>query len=359
MLIARYVFRQFILTLLFALIALCVIFIVVNLMETMDEFLDQNAGAGIITRYYLYYIPEILKLLAPVAVLLATLFTVGRLSTNNEITAMKSGGMSLYIFMLPLLIFSIFFSGLQLYFNGWIVPKANSEKLLIEREYLNKSETGGPIYNLYFRDAPGRNVIMQHYDWSILTGINAVVEEYSSELKPRLVSRTESERIKWDSTDSRWIMYQGVKRDYTGTEVKAITFDSAVANIDLSHNQLIKLQKSPDEMTFDEYRDYIELLKQGGKDVRRQLIDYHGQLAFPVANIIVILFGVPFASVKKKGGIAVQIGAAMVISFSYMIFAEIGQTIGYASNIHPVISGWMANILFLIAGLVNLFKTRT
>ena len=112
-------------------------------------------------------------------------------------------------------------------------------------------------------------------------------------------------------------------------------------------------------MTFDELHEYIVLLERGGKDVRKQLIDYHGQYAFPFANFIVILFGVPFASVRKKGGIAIQIGAAMVISFVYLLFTEVSQTIGYASDMNVVLSGWMANILFFIGGIITIVKTRT
>src|SRR5258707_9387917 len=105
--IDRYVLKQFILTSLFALAAFMVIFVVVDMMENLDDFLDHNAGPGIIATYYLYFLPEIIKLMIPVAMLLSALFTTGRLSTFNELSALKSGGMSLYRFMAPILIFSL------------------------------------------------------------------------------------------------------------------------------------------------------------------------------------------------------------------------------------------------------------
>ena len=93
--------------------------------------------------------------------------------------------------------------------------------------------------------------------------------------------------------------------------------------MNINHEQLIKLKKDYDEMTFVELKEYIELLQLGGKDVSLQLINYHSELAFPFANIIIILFGVPFASIKRKGGMAVQIAAALVVSFMYLIFTKI------------------------------------
>ncbi len=359
-LLDRYIIRQFLFTLVFSLAALCVIFLVVNLLEQLDDFIDQDAAFEIIAEYYIYFFPEILKLLTPIAMLLSTLFTVGRMSTANEVTAMKSGGLSLYRLMLPLAILSIFISFGQLYFNGWIVPEANTKKLEIEHVYLKKGSGGGPIYNLYFRDSPKKNVTMRYYNSNNKTGSRVSIDMFTSTVKPRLIKRTEADKIAWDSTESQWTLYNGIVRQYKGgREVSSYPFDSTIAEFKVSHQQIVQLQRSPDEMNLDELKNYIDLLKQGGKDVRQQLTAYYGEYAFPFANFIVILFGVPFASVRKKGGIAIQIGAAMVISFLYLLFTKIGQTIGYASDFNPIISAWLANILFFIAGLINLFRTKT
>ena len=94
--IDRYAVRQFVLTALFALLAFIVIFVVIDMMENLDDFLDRRATLGIIAMYYIYFIPEIVKLMIPVAMLLSALFTTGRFSTYNELTALKSSGVSLY-----------------------------------------------------------------------------------------------------------------------------------------------------------------------------------------------------------------------------------------------------------------------
>jgi lipopolysaccharide export system permease protein len=130
-------------------------------------------------------------------------------------------------------------------------------------------------------------------------------------------------------------------------------------NLNITHVQILQLKKTPDEMNFDEQRQSIAVMQQGGKNVRKQMIEYYGNYAFPFANIIVVLFGVPFASIKKKGGIAIQIGAAMGISFIYLVFTKVSQTIGYSYDINPMLAGWLANILFLLGGIFNLMKTRT
>ncbi|HRP01077.1 MAG TPA: LptF/LptG family permease [Candidatus Kapabacteria bacterium] len=358
-LIDRYIVKSFLMTLSFSIIALCIIFIIVNLLERLDDFLDQNAGIYIIVKYYVNFLPAIIQILLPLASLLATLFTFGRMSTLNEIIAMKSGGVSLYRFMLPVVIISVMISCGHLYFNGWLVPAANKAKNKIELKYLNINRASGPIYNLYFRDSPTTNILMQYYDAPSKTGNRVSIEYYTEEFKPRLKKRIDCSDMRWDSLNNQWIMNNVIIREYDSTRIYTERLTKAPIKISVSYNQIEKLQNSTDEMDFNALKDYINLLSQGGKDVRLLLIDYYGKWAFPFANIIVILFGVPFASIKRKGGIAIQIGAAMVVSFTYMIFTKVSQTISFAYGIDPILAGWIANIIFLIIGIITILRTRT
>ncbi|MGA2296735.1 MAG: LptF/LptG family permease [FCB group bacterium] len=355
----RYILKQLILTLLFSLIALSSIFVIVNLMENLDQFIDQHATIIIIIKYYVHFLPEILKLIAPIAMLISTLFSIGKFSNNNEITAMKSGGVSLYRIMIPISAFSIVLCFVQLYFNGWIVPSANEKKLDIEQKYLNKSSSGASINNLYLRDTPNRIIIMQYYDEIAKSGIKISIEDFTSTITPRLVNRIEADKMTWDPSINSWKVFNGIERTYSATGANTRKFDVKPVFLNVTHNQIIELKRSVDEMSFNELRSYIDILKMGGKDVRRQMIDYYGGYAYPFAHLIVVLFGVPFASIRKKGGLAIQIAAVLVITFVYLVFTKVSQTIGYSSDINPILTAWMANILFFLLALFVISRTRT
>lgn len=358
-LLDRYILRQYMATLLFALAALCVIFLVVNLLENLDDFMDRNTPASIILQYYLNFFPEIIKLLMPVAMLLASLFTVGKLANNNEITAMKSGGMSIYRLMIPLVTLSILVSLGQLYFNGWVVPVANQKKAAIERKYLDRGRQISSLYNLNFRDTPTRNALIQYYDDATRTGNKIAIEEYSSEASPRIVRRIDAPSFRWDSTAREWLVFNATEHIFTGDAIVAGTLDSVVVPLQTTPEDIIQLQRTTGELTFDELREYIELSRRGGKDVRQEMVDYYGQYALPFANFIVVLFGVPFSSGKRKGGLAIEIGAAIFISFLYLAFTKIGQTVGIAAGMDPVMSAWLANGIFFLAGIINLFRIQS
>lgn len=361
-LLDRYLIRQFLGTFFFSIMALCIIFLIVNVMETLDKFIDQKISIETIASYYLHFLPEIIKLLTPIAMLMAALFSIGKLSNLNEITAMKSGGMSLYRLMFPLFIVSTCITGGHLYFNGWIVPSSNAKKLSIERNQLKKQEISSTLYNIYLRDSDTKNVIMNNYDGIAKSGSGIIIEEFTSEAHPRIFNRVDAEQLRWDTTKKEWYAINAHERKLSKDSAFTILFsshDTLPVQLSIRHDDIIRLQQTPDELNFDEQKAYISALQRGGKDTRRQLIEYHGQYAFPFANIIVILFAIPFSAIRKKSGLALEIATAMVVSFLYLAFTKIGQNIGYSMDIDPMLVGWFPNILFSIIAILNIFRMRT
>src|SRR5512140_2538711 len=121
----KYLVRQFLQTIFFGLIAFTLIFIVIDMMENLDDFIDQSVPATIIFHYYLVFAPEIIRLITPVSVLFAALFVAGKSSNLSELTAIKASGVSMFRFMLPFLVASFLISLGSIYFAGYVVPMAN------------------------------------------------------------------------------------------------------------------------------------------------------------------------------------------------------------------------------------------
>lgn len=358
--IDKEILKNFIVTIIFSLLALYVIFLIVNMVENLDDFIAAKMPTSLIAKYYILFFPELVKLLLPIAVLLSTLFTVGKMSNTNEITALKSGGVSIMRLMVPIILFSLLICFGSIYFNGWIVPKVNKNKLSIEQNYLKKNLSSTSVFNLYFKESQKNILSMQTYNAIEGKGYNISYEKFTDLVKPRLLSRIESDYMIWDTTDQNWIMYNGVSRIIQKNNTVLIKkFDSLRLNITFDNNKLKKLSVNPKEMNLTEFQEFIETLQISGKDVRKELTDYYGQWAYPFASIIIIIFAFPFATIKKKGGTAIQIAVALVVTFAYLIFTKVGQIIGYNSNFNPIIAGWFANIVFIIFGFIVLIKTKS
>ncbi len=362
----RHVTYQFIKSVLFGLLAFGLIFILVDMIENLDDFIDQNVAMQYIVLYYVYFLPRIFSLMVPVAMLLSALFVVGRMSNSNELTIIKCAGRSLYRFMLPLLVVGIIVSCLMLLFDGWLVPQINASRLNLEREHLKKHLTSGGRYNMYFQDSGNRIISVEYYDEGSSVARRVKLQSFDAHDPTRMVQRIDAERMEWREAQGAWMMFNGIRRTFSVDSSTSIQEREVVGHIDslklgriaLTPEMILRMQQKPEEMGLEEFREYIERQRNAGSDIARLRVDYHGKIAFPFASLIVVFFGIPFASVKRRSGLAVQFGISIFLLFVYLVSQKLSQIFGYNGNIHPVVAAWLPNLLFLAAGVVIMARVR-
>jgi lipopolysaccharide export system permease protein len=347
----RYALKQFIVTAVFSLAAFVAIFLVIDLMENLDDFLDRAAPPGIIMTYYVYFMPEIIKLMLPVSVLLSALFTTGRLSTYNELTALKSGGVSLQRFMAPFVVLAMIVSGFAIYFNGWVVPYTNQKKFQIARVYFHKYLESPTRSNIFIQDSRTTILSIGIYDESRNTALRVSVQEFDPDDVSVMIARYDAFEMRWNAERRDWTLMKGTARTFGGDgEVETPFASKTLPAMNFSPDDIRKKQQKPDEMNYTELGEFIEGQKRAGQDVSRWLVDYYGKIAFPFANLIVVLFGIPFSAIKRRSGLGVEFGIALAICFLYMIFMKVSQAFGYNGDLDPLLTAWLANLIFLAGG---------
>ncbi len=378
--IDRYILRQFVMTFIFGIIAFVVIYIAVDIMEKLGDFFDSNVPGEIILKYYLVFIPDMITLIVPVGMLLASLFTIGRLDTTHELTAIRAAGRSMRRIAAPLLAFGLVVGGIMIYFNGWVVPYTNKEKFAIERKYLGKNLVGAqhlvfkrlsPTLNLlidYFDPATGRasTVALERFDTASRIPIVSVERESTTEtvLKTdtvtglRITQRIDASSMRYDSTAKRWVLINGVARNFDDpSHIGTTKFEERPIDfLPITPEELNLSQQNVKELTLEELRDRIEQERIGGRVVTGLMIDYHSKFAFPFAAFIVIFFGIPFTTAQRKGGAGVQIAVTALISAIYLVLSEVSKTFTYGADLPPALTAWMANIVFMLVGMFNLYR---
>lgn len=358
-LIDRYIIKQFLVTTLFSLIAVTVIFVVIDAMEKLDNFIDRQATIEVVLRYYFFFIPEILKLITPVAILLASLFVTARMSTQNELTALKSSGVSLYRIMAPYVGVAMVVTVASIYFNGWIVPMANQKKLGLERIYLSQNIASASAANIYIQDTPTRILSIGYYDDNRTMATRVSMQEFSETNLTEVTSRIDASSMQWDSTSRGWILQSATQRWFTKGKERIEHFKTLSAGrLRFTPGDLRKKQEKPDEMDYYTLQQFIGNQQRAGQDVSRWLVDFYSKISFPFATVIVVLFGVPFSSVKRRGGVGVQLGISLLICFVYLIFMKISQVFGYNGDIDPLLTAWTANIIFLLGAVFVIMRVR-
>ncbi|MBZ0198275.1 MAG: LptF/LptG family permease [Ignavibacteriaceae bacterium] len=357
-LIDKYLIKQFVQTILFGLIAFTLIFVVIDMMENLDDFIDLNVPFQIILHYYIVFSPEIIKLMLPVAVLFAALFTAGKASNLSELTAIKASGVSMYRFMLPFLITTFFISLFSIYFTGYLVPMANKTKIGIEMEYLKR----GFIYsgsNIFFQDSRNRIVNISYFDNSRNQATRVSIQEFDKQDLTKMIKRIDANLLAFDSTSNKWVAKNGVKRIFKGNDEDAFYFTTlTIDNLNFTPQELLSKQTKPEEMNLNELKKLIDAQRQAGNSANSTLIEYYSRFSFPVTSLIVVLFGLPISANKRKGGLAVQVGISILVTFIYLVFMKISQAFGKNGALDPLLTAWLANIVFLAAALINLPRIR-
>lgn len=111
-------------------------------------------------------------------------------------------------------------------------------------------------------------------------------------------------------------------------------------------------------MSYSELVQFIDELKAIGADSRKWVVEKYLKISLPLANFIVVLLGAPLASRKRKGGMGLNFGLSLLISFTYFIIIRVGQVLGHNGSLHPLLAAWLGNLVFLLAGAIALLKVR-
>ncbi len=356
--IDKYLIKQFLQTIFFGLIAFTLLFVVIDMMENLDDFIDQSVPFGIILHYYLVFSPDIIKLMTPVSVLFGALFTVGKVSNLSELTAIKASGISMYRFMAPFVVTTIMISILSIYFSGYIVPMANKTKLNIQLNYLKKGfvYTGG---NIFFQDSPTRIVNIAFFDNAENQANRVGIQEFEKNDLTHMISRIDAAKMVYDSLSHSWIAYSGVKRTFNSKEAGAKYFSEL--NLDylrFKPSDLLTKQQKPEEMNLSELGKSIESQEKAGLNATNTLIEYYSRFSFPIASLVVVLFGLPISANKRRGGLAVQVGINILITFIYLVFMQISLAFGKNGVLNPMLTAWFADLVFLAGAFVNLPRVK-
>jgi lipopolysaccharide export system permease protein len=354
----KYLAKQFLLTIFFGLIAFTLIFVILNMMENLDDFIDQSVPATIIFHYYLVFSPEIIRLITPVSVLFAALFVAGKASSSSELTAIKASGISMYRFMLPFLVTSFLISMLSIYFAGYVVPLANKIKMDIEVTYLKKGINYAGA-NLFFQDSKSRIVNISFFDNSSNQAVRISLQEFQPNDPTRMISRIDASKMTYDTLSKNWIARNGVKRIFLENGEQTSYFDTLrLRYLGFTPKDLDTKQQKIEEMNFDELKKYIKIQQQAGNDPTETLIEYYSRYSFSMASFIIVFFGLPISANKRRGGVAVHVGINILVTFIYLVFMKISEAFGKNDAMNPILTAWLANLIFLAAAIYNLPKIR-
>ena len=354
--ISFYILRRFFNLLFFIMLAGIAIFLCVDLVGHLDKFIDRQVGWGFIGKYYLYFVPYIIYLILPVTVLLTTLFSLGSMTTANEITALKASGFSvyriLYIVGVPALLLSLF----TLTFGESVVPYFNKKRMDIYRTEVEKVPKTSTTRRgrIYLTEGSKRLININHFNAEKLSGFGINVQDVENN---KLLYRMDAARMRYQK--DHWIFSDVVIRDFRGDSLKVQKMGVYEwRELQFKPDDLMKFQAEPEEMNYNELKEFVNRLVETGASATRWRVDLENKLATPFAAFIIVIFGVPIAVTKRRSGLMVGFGISLLVAFLYFGIDKAIQVLGYKEIVPPFPAAWGSNILFMIVGIIAVIRVR-
>jgi lipopolysaccharide export system permease protein len=352
----RYLIRQQLLSLVTGLLFFVAIFIVVDMFEKLDSFLDNKVPLPVIIHFYIVSIPGIVTIVLPMSMLLSCLLALGQIGRNNELTAMQAAGIGLARIVAPLYLFALLVCVAVFVTNETVMPHLNALRNKIYRGDIKKENLEGAAVrtNLAYLGSDGRTFLIRSYNIPEKTMREVVIQEIQHHT---LNGRIDAESAIW--VKNHWVFRQGFVRRFDREGEHAAHFNELVIpGLKEEPESFEKAEEDPKALSYWELERYIQKLRQSGSRVQKYLVELYLKVSFPLTNLIVVLIGTALAIRVRRGGLAISFGLAVFISFVYYAIIRTGQALGHSGTLPPFLGAWLGNIVFGTLGLALLHRAR-
>lgn len=336
-----------------------VLFVFIDYLSHMDRILEYNVTFTRGLWYVLLKLPYMFVQLTPAGLLLAVISVFGIMNRNEELTALKSSGISVYFLVKPAIWVGCLLALLMLFLGETLIPSsmARSNNIRYHEMVRNK----GVVHSqkdIWIRS----DKILVHINFfdpvqKTVAGITCTTMGAGF----KIVSRIDAAKGYYDNT--QWILEDVVEQVYdpkiddyhvTISPRKVISL-----GLGLKPDDLGRMAKQTNEMSYTELRRYVEKVTAEGYDATTYKVDMHGKLAFPFICVIMALTGAAtgmraFVKTNLPVGIAVGVG----FCFLYWFVFGFTASLGYAKILPPVVAAWVGNLVFLCLGSIYLIQTE-
>jgi LPS export ABC transporter permease LptG len=354
--IDRYLLTYFFASLIVVVAAIGLTIISINAVEELRDFVDHKVPILEILEYYAYFGGWVVKSFFPMFVLLAVLFSVSILARRQEILAMKATGLSLYRITAPLLVTSLILAVGHFYYSEYVYPPANKRRLEIKEFTIEKKSRRAlnRVHNIYRQIGKGHFYTIGSFNVQRREGSDLKVYRAERNRLSEIITAAHIEYVNF-----RWVASNGVVRTFDGSGESFREFQALdLPDIKEEPEDFSRRIGKPEDMSYDELGRYIELMKRTGGPHLRESIDLDLKLAFPLSSCIVVLICIPFASNPRRGGIAVSFALGTVVSLMYFVMFRSLQSAGYNEKVPHELAVWGVNGLFLLIGLISMWRAR-
>lgn len=346
-LISAYLRKEFLRFFILCLSLFLFLAILIDFFDRLDYLVKYKASAFTIFRYFTFKVPLFISQTAPMAALTASLASLGMLSRQRELTALKACGVSLWQIAKPLLFTSALLSVAMWSWNESVVPFSYRQSRYINTVEIKKRAPKLLLHEngfWYHGDKSFYHIDRFDSQSSTLSGLTIYIlgEDF------HIVALVEATKAFWE--ENQW--------KFEGLQEKSLSLDSPHIHV----TRKILIQETPedfalidmeaDEFSSQQLHNYIVDLQKKGLDTTTYQVDLHLKGAMPLAVFVMTLLGIALSVPgAKQLSLATAIGFALVGGFGYWLLLALTVSLGHGGALDPLFAAWSANSVGLLLGI--------
>lgn len=352
-----YILRRYLMTFSAMLLLFIPIGIIIDISEKVNRMIERKAPMSAILIYYGDFIVYFANLLFPIFLFLSVIWFTSKLANNTEIIAILSSGISYFRFLRPFIMGAAMISFFALMMGFYLVPNASKGFLEFRNTYLKAANNKTMETADIFRQISDNEFIyVNSYNVTSSTGFNFTYEKFDKNV---LIERITANRIKYNERLKKYVLSDYMSRKI-GKNDDVIEQDSK-RNIDFNFDpdELTPVFYIAETMTIGDLYAFINKEKdKGNGNVNAYLVILYKKFSLPVAAFILTIIAVAVSSMKRRGGMGINLALGICIAFIYIFLDKILGTVAELSSFPPIIAVWTPNLLFGILAIILLRNAR-
>lgn len=353
----RYILKRYLFTFLGMILLFVPIGIMANLAEKIGKIIDNEAPLSEVIIFYGNFTLVIGNLLFPIFLFLSIIFFTSKLASNTEIVAILSSGVSYWRFLRPYMIGASIVAILIFMMGMFIVPHASVGFNEFEYKYFKKHKEDRQTKNIFTQLNENDFIYVSSFDPARQIGYNFTYEHFKD--NDQLDYKISAANIRWIENDSIYRLTNYAKRkvkegtEYVQTKRRLDTLFS------FQIDDLTPVSYVADTKNLFELNEFIEdQRRKGASNINTYVLVKYKRWALPIAAFILTIIAVAVSSVKRRGGMGVNLAFGIGVAFIYIFFDKVFGTLAEQSGFSPLLAVIIPNLVFGILAIYLLQKAK-
>ena len=351
-----YILKRYLFTFLMMLLLFIPIGITVDLAEKVGKILENKAPLSETVVYYGNFTIYFANLLFPLFLFLSVIWFTSKLANNTEIVAFLSSGVSFSRFLRPYLIGATIIAAFALFLGMYLAPIASQGFNEFKFKYLKKNKSIQKTRDVYQQINDNDYIYVSNFIPAQKKGMNFTYEHFEdNELRYKIFANN----IQYIEKDSIYKLNTYIKRTFTDSTEIVETEKRKELNFPFELEDLTPVEYAAETKSYGELLDFIKAEKRrGSPNIGRYEVVKLKKWSLPVSIFILTIIAVAVSSVKRRGGMGVNLAFGIAIAMIYVFFDKIFGVMAEQSNFPAIIAVWFPNIIFGILAIYLLQNAK-